>query len=249
MAGGDLRLNIDEFQLLNKYGCRPFPRPEAYTFASSTATSVSNYAFDKTDKARSILIQNSLKKGLKNATIDFSELLKNNLRRALKIKDDCQIIFSPSGTDSSLQIGAITQIMSDKEITHVLVASDETGSGVATALKGCHFENTTALNYPVKKGDKIEGFRDVDLIKVPFRDENGQLKSSSTLDTEIFDAISKTNELGRHIVLHAMDQSKLGYQSPSEEMIGNLNTLDNLSIQIIVDGSQLRLDPIDIRII
>ena len=247
MTGGDLRLNIDEFELLNKYGCRPFPRPEAFTFASSTATSVSNYAFDKTDKVRTILIQNSLKKGLKNATIEFSELLKNNLRRALKIKDDCQIIFSPSGTDSSLQIAAITQIISDKEITHVLVASDETGSGVATALKGCHFENTTALNYPVKQGDHIEGFRDIDLIKIPLKDEKGQLKSSSQLDTEIFASISKTNELGRHIVLHAMDQSKLGYQSPSQEMIGNLNTLDNLSIQIIVDGSQLRLDPIDIR--
>jgi hypothetical protein len=62
MSGGDLRLNIDEFELLNKYGCRPFPRPEALTFASSTATSVSNYAFDKTDKVRTILIQNSLKK-------------------------------------------------------------------------------------------------------------------------------------------------------------------------------------------
>jgi hypothetical protein len=37
------------------------------------------------------------------------------------------------------------------------VASDETGSGVASALK-CHFENTTALNYPVKKGDKIKVF-------------------------------------------------------------------------------------------
>jgi hypothetical protein len=40
-----------------------------------------------------------------------------------------EIIFSPSGTDSSLQIAAITQIISDKDITHVLVASDETGSG------------------------------------------------------------------------------------------------------------------------
>jgi len=30
-------------------------------------------------------------------------------------------------------------------------------------------------------------------------------------------------------------------------MIQNLKTLDNLSIQIIVDGSQVRLDPIDIR--
>ena len=247
MSGGDLRLNIDEFELLNKYGCRPFPRPEAFTFASSTATSVSNFAFDKTDRARTILIQNSLKKGFKNTTLEFSESLKNNLRKALKINDECQIIFSPSGTDSALQLAAITQIVSDKEITHVLVASDETGSGVPAALKGLHFENTTALNHPIKKGEKIEGFRDVDLIEITLRDENGDLKSSAQLDKEVFNAISKTNKLGRHIVLHAMDQSKLGYQSPSTEMIENLNAIDDLSMQIIVDGSQLRLDPRDIQ--
>jgi hypothetical protein len=247
MDGGDLRLNIDEIDLLNKYGCRPFPRPDAFTFSSSTATSVSNFAFDKTDKVRSILIRNSLKNGFKNASIDFSELLKNNLKKIFKLNEESEIIFSPSGTDSSLQIAAITQIFSDKEITHVLVASDETGSGVPSALKGCHFENTTALNFPVKKGDKIEGFRDVDLIKIPFRDENGTLKSSKQLDEEVYDAIYKTNEQGRHIVLHTMDQSKLGYQSPSDELIKRLNTLANLSMQIVVDGSQLRLDPKDIQ--
>ena len=247
MDGGDLRLNIDEIDLLNKYGCRPFPRPDAFTFSSSTATSVSNFAFDKTDKIRSILIRNSLKNGFKNATIDFSELLKNNLKKIFRLNEESEIIFSPSGTDSSLQIAAITQIFSDKEITHVLVASDETGSGVPSALKGCHFENTTALNFPVKKGDKIEGFRDVELIKIPFRDENGALKSSKQLDEEVYDAIYKTNEQGRHIVLHTMDQSKLGYQSPSDELIKRLNTLANLSIQIVVDASQLRLDPKDIQ--
>ena len=247
MAGGDLRLNIDEIDLLNKYGCRPFPRPDAFTFSSSTATSVSNFAFDKTDKVRSILIRNSLKNGFKKATIEFSELLKNNLRKIFKLNEECEIIFSPSGTDSSLQIAAITQIISDKDITHILVASDETGSGVASALKGCHFENTTALNLPIKKGDKIEGFRAVDLIKIPFRDENGALKSSKQLDDEVFQAVSKTNELGRHIVLHTMDQSKLGYQSPTDKCIKKLNNLTNLSLQIIVDGSQLRLDPKDIQ--
>lgn len=247
MDGGDLRLNIDEIDLLNKYGCRPFPRPDAFTFSSSTATSVSNFAFDKTDKVRSILIRNSLKNGFKNATIEFSELLKNNLKKIFKLNEESEIIFSPSGTDSSLQIAAITQIFSDKEITHVLVASDETGSGVPSALKGCHFENTTALNFPVKKGDKIEGFRDVDLIKIPFRDENGALKSSKQLDEEVYDAIYKTNEQGRHIVLHTMDQSKLGYQSPSDELIKRLDTLSKLSIQIVVDASQLRLDPKDIQ--
>ncbi|MBD0779576.1 hypothetical protein HPE56_17380 [Maribacter sp. ANRC-HE7] len=247
MDGGDLRLNIDEIDLLNKYGCRPFPRPEAFTFASSTATSVSNYAFDKTDKVRSILIRNSLKNGFEKTTIEFSELLKNNLRKVFKLYDGCEIIFSPSGTDSALQIAAITQIVSQNDITHVLVASDETGSGVPAALKGCHFENTTALNHPVKKGDKIEGFRDVDVIKITFRDEKGALKSTKQLDDEVFNAISKTNALGRHVVLHTMDQSKLGYQSPSDELIQRLNTLDKLSMQIIVDGSQLRLDPKDIK--
>mgnify|MGYP000891142371 CR=1 FL=1 len=247
MDGGDLRLNIDEINLLNKYGCRPFPRPEAFTFASSTATSVSNFAFDKTDKVRSILIGNSLKNGFKNATIEFSELLKNNLKKIFNINDECEIIFSPSGTDSALQIAAITQIISKKEITHVLVASDETGSGVPAALKGCHFENTTALNYPVKKGDKIEGFRPVDLIKIPFKDENGGLKSAKQLDKEVFDAVSKTNELGKHVVLHTMDQSKLGYQSPSEELLKKLSTLKNLSMQVIVDSAQLRMDPRDIQ--
>jgi hypothetical protein len=247
MSGGDLRLNIDEIQLLNKYGCRPFPRPDAFTFASSTASSVSNFAYDKTDKVRSILIRNSLKNGFKKATIEFSELLKSNLRKIFKLSEECEIIFSPSGTDSALQIAAITQIISDKEITHILVASDETGSGVASALKGCHFENTTALNHPIKKGDRIEGFRDVDLIKIPFRDENGALKSTQQLDNEVYNAVSKTNELGRHVVLHTMDQSKLGYQSPSDELIKKLNTLDSVSIQIIVDCSQLRLDPKDIQ--
>ena len=247
MAGGDLRLNIDEIDLLNKYGCRPFPRPEAFTFASSTATSVSNFAFDKTDKVRSILIGNSLKNGFEKTTIEFSELLKNNLRKIFKLYEGCEIIFSPSGTDSALQIAAITQIVCDGDITHVLVASDETGSGVPAALKGCHFENTTALNHPVQKGNKIEGFRDVDLINIPFRDENGALKSTSQLDEEVFKAISKTNELGRHVVLHIMDQSKLGYQSPSDELIQKLNSLDKLSMQIIVDGSQLRLDPKDVK--
>ncbi|MBE0392257.1 hypothetical protein [Flavobacterium sp. PL002] len=247
MSGGDLRLNIDEIHLLNKYGCRPFPRPDAFTFASSTASSVSNFAFDKTDKVRSILIRNSLKNGFKKATIEFSELLKSNLRKIFKLNEECEIIFSPSGTDSALQIAAITQIISDKEITHILVASDETGSGVAAALKGCHFENTTALNIPIKKGDRIEGFRDVEVIKIPFRDENGALKSPTQLDKEVFDAVAKTKELGRHVVLHTMDQSKLGYQAPTDELIKKLNTLEDLSMQIIVDGSQLRLDPKDIQ--
>ena len=247
MSGGDHRLNIDEANLLNKYGCRPFPRPEAFTFASSTATSVSNYAFDKAEKSRSILINKSLLDTFEIATNKYSELLKSNLRDALEINDQCEIIFSPSGTDSSLQIAAITQIISTKKITHVLVGSDETGSGVPAALKGLHFETNTALGVPIKKGDKIEGFRDVELAAITLRDENGDLKSDNQLDEEVFNAVTEAGKTGRHIVLHGMDQSKLGYQSPSSKMIKKIEGLKELSLQIIIDGSQLRLDPKDIN--
>ncbi|KAB1069455.1 hypothetical protein F6U93_03845 [Tamlana haliotis] len=248
MSGGDHRLNIDEVALLNKYGCRPFPRPDAFTFASSTATSVSNFAFDKTDKVRRILIKNSLKNGFEKTAVEFSELLKNNLKTIFKINEASEIIFSPSGTDSSLQIAAISQIVTNKDISHILVASDETGSGVATALKGCHFENTSALSYAVKKGDKIEGFRDVDVVKIPFRDDNGKLKSTAQLDTEVLEAIKKTTDLGRYAVLHVMDHSKLGYRSPSENMMHDLTKFKSSSLQIIVDAAQLRLDATDIQV-
>jgi hypothetical protein len=89
MAGGDLRLNIDEIHLLNKYGCRPFPRPEAFTFCP-LPSSVSNFAFDKTDKVRSILISNS--KTVLRAQ-QFSELLKTSLRKIFKLNEECEIIF------------------------------------------------------------------------------------------------------------------------------------------------------------
>ncbi len=248
MSGGDYRLNIDEEELLNKYGCRPFPRPEAFTFASSTATSVSNYAFDKTEKARTDLIKKSLKKGLIPASDNFSEKLKINLENALEMNDNNQIIFSPSGTDSALQIAAITQIVSpDKEITHVLVASDESGSGVPGALNGKHFEHNTALNIPVIKGEMIEGFSEVDVVKILLRDENGILKSFKDVDQEVYDSILEAGKKNRHVVLHTMDQSKLGYQSPSEDLISKLEEIKDLSLQIIVDASQLRLDATDIN--
>lgn len=247
MSGGDLRLQIDEEELLNKYGCRPFPRPEAFTFASSTATSVSNYAFNKTEKARTDLIAASLSKGKIEASFDFSELLKSDLKRVLKLKKDCEIIFSASGTDSALQIAGITQIVTKNKITHVLVGSDETGSGVSAALKGRHFETTTALGLPIKKGEQIEGFRDVEVVEIPFRSNKGILKTAIELDDEVFEAITKANNLGKYLVLHVMDQSKLGYQAPSETLIDKLNKMDGLSLQIIVDGSQMRLDPKDIN--
>ena len=175
MSGGDVRLNIDEENLLNVYGCRPFPRPEAFTFASSTATSISNYAYNNAEKARVKLIKKSLNKGLREGALQFSNKLKSKLSTFFNLGNEGEIIFSPSGTDSALQIAAITQVVVKKDITHIVVASDETGSGVSLALSGSHFANNTALLHDVVKGERIEGFRDVDVVNIPLRDGDGEL--------------------------------------------------------------------------
>ncbi len=247
MSGGDVRLNIDDKNLLNVYGCRPFPRPEAFTFASSTATSISNYAYNRAEKARVKLIKNSLKNGLKRGAQQFSEKLKVQLSNVFNLGNEGEIIFSPSGTDSALQIGAIAQVITEKSITHIVVASDETGSGVSLAVSGSHFAKNTALGHETVKGERINGFRDVKVLEIPLRDGVGDLKTSEVLDEEVLSAVKRCHSNGDYIVLHVVDQSKLGYQAPSPEAIEEAKNIENKLLQVVIDASQLRIDSEDIN--
>jgi hypothetical protein len=57
-----------------------------------------------------------------------------------------------------------------KRITHILVvrwSQCRSGFGVVAILKH------NSIEFPKKRGERIEGFRDVNLIEIPFRDENG----------------------------------------------------------------------------
>ena len=51
-AGGDVRLRVDPQTGLNAYGCSHRPRPWAITFASTTASSVSQRAYIAAESAR-----------------------------------------------------------------------------------------------------------------------------------------------------------------------------------------------------
>src|SRR5260370_36594900 len=56
-GGGDPRLTVDPASGVNAYGCRPFPCPDTLSFASSTATSISQPAYDPAAEARQRLIR------------------------------------------------------------------------------------------------------------------------------------------------------------------------------------------------
>lgn len=242
MSGGDVRMNIDPNSLLNVYGCRPFPRPEAFTFASSTATSVSNIAFDETQNQRIALIRDSVKNGLNSAYRSLQNTLQLGIRKALNIQEKNDIILAPSGTDISLMFAGLCQSAYSKHIKHILVASDETGSGVGMALQGHHFANTTAFNVPSEKDTLIEGFRRVRVDQIPLRDESGLLKDTVSLENEIHALISSAMSEGEQAILHVMDQSKLGYASPSFEFVQSAMEEFGEDLLVMVDNSQLRMD-------
>src|SRR5690606_11732685 len=245
MRGGDLRLNVDPVKLLNKYGCRPFPRPEALTFASSTATSVSNVAFSRTEVKRQFLIESGLQNGLTRTMKKFAAHLKKKIKKTLTLPDDSTLILAPSGTDTSLQVAGICQSIFTKKIVHILVASDESGSGVPMALKGLHFSDRTALNFKVTKGEPIPGFEPAEVILLTLRDVDGNLKSSEEVDNEVEEAIVKALDQDHQPVLHIMDQSKLGYSAPSPAYLSHLDSTYGDRILKIVDNSQLRMDQED----
>jgi hypothetical protein len=241
MSGGDQRLTIDTATLLNKYGCRPFPRPEAYTFASSTATSVSNIAFDLTQKHRERLILDAFKHGLYDTFLRQQVVLVQRLKEVLNISKKAAVVLAPSGTDIALLFAGICQASTEKPIAHILVASDETGSGVPAALRGTHFADTSALMQNVQKGEMVKGFRNADVLEITIRSADGSLKSSNQLDLEIKQTIVRALDQGKQVVLHVMDQSKLGYASPSEVAIEEIRHSFGNQVWINVDNSQLRM--------
>src|SRR5699024_7599009 len=134
-----------------------------------------------------------------------------------------------------------------KKITHVLVAADETGSGVPLALKGKHFSDRTARNFQVQKEATIKGFKETDVTPLKLRDENGQITPTDTNDNEVMQAVKTAFEKGTQPVLHVMDQSKMGYSAPSEQCLGQLREEYGDQLVVLIDNSQLRMDQSDIK--
>lgn len=241
MSGGDKRLKIDRKHLLNKYGCTPFPRPKAYSFASSTATSISNIAFTQTEEKRETLIQDCFTKGFEATISAYADQLKNRLQHALDLPQGTEVILGPSGTDIALLFAGLCQSIFSKKLVHILVASDETGSGVPAALLGQHFSDRSSQEVKVQKGAPIKGFEEVEMIAIPLRKEDGQLKTNLELDREVEEAFDRVLAEEKQPILHVMNQSKLGYTAPSANCLLRMEETYKEDFFALIDNSQMRM--------
>ena len=248
VLGGDHRLVVDQNTQLNGYGCRPFPRPEAITFSSSTATSISKYAYDFVEQRRQHFISEAIGGGVQTAVAGLAQEVRDGICSQLGIGDNlAEVVIAASGTDSFLIAQGLTRLISDSPITTLIIGVEESGSGVKLALQERHFADDTALSDTVQKGQPIStGNSHERQIDIPVRDRSGNAIPTRVLDGQVLDLVVANVEAGNYVVVHAMNHSKLGYSGPSKALLVELKRTFGPKVCIVVDACQMRLDREDI---
>ncbi len=243
LTGGDGRLAVSPADQFNAYGCRPFPRPEAHAFASSTASTISERAYARAERARESLIEATLSVGIEEAFDRRLEAMRAELKNILNISGSgVEIVFAPSGTDSQLHGLFAARAVLAGPITSIVVAADQTGSGTALTAGGRHFSDRTALNTHVEKGEAIAGLADgIETVHVDVRDGAGELRDLATLDAAVEDMVARAIARGRRVVLQAMDRSKFGWRAPSQDCLKAICARWPNAVQVVIDACQARL--------
>lgn len=242
-AGGDSRLAINPASGLNEYGCQPSPCPETLSFSSSTATSISERAFDRAQAAREGLMRSAIDVGIDAAFDERIEELRDELRFFLGLTPAiADVVFSPSGTDSQLQALFLARALLGPELVTVVVASDQTGSGTVNTARGCHFSAATANGSQVQKGEPIAGLAQaVTSVALPLFGETGQARCHTASDLMVIDAVERAVARGGKVLLQVMDASKFGWRAPSDECLDTITARWPDDVQIVVDACQMRL--------
>jgi len=242
-SGGDPRLTINPASGLNEYGCQPFPCPDTLSFSSSTATSISQRAYDRAQNAREVLMQSAIAVGIEAAFDQRIEAMRDELRACLGLsRANADVVFSPSGTDSQLQALFLTRALLGPTLTTVVVAADQTGSGTVNTARGCHFSAETASGNRVRKGEPIEGLaHSVDSVALRLFDETGQARSQTASDSLVFGAVERSVASGSSVLLQVMDSSKFGWRAPSDQCLDEIAARWPGQVQIVVDACQMRL--------
>lgn len=219
-------------------------------FSSSTASSLSERGFGGAEKARQALVS-SLLNGADRiiAQRNLVEKTRHAIAQIYSLPSSENVLLAASGTDCELAVLAIASIKAQgRPISNILVAPEETGSGVPLAAAGCHFASDAAGAKTVRKGELIAGFpKDTRLLGVAIRDASGAPRSLDEIDADCQALARIEVAQGRHVILHQLDMSKTGLVGPSPELLESLSAELGEHLDIVVDACQARLEPLRIQ--
>jgi hypothetical protein len=250
-AGGDDRLRINENTGLNSYGCSPRPRPWAVTFASTTASSISEYAFAESERLRQKMIQAICDNSFDAFISDEYTKVRREILHALQLEDmqGVELAFTSSGTDAELLSLFLSVSGGPEIVTNVMVGPEETGSGVLLAASGRHFMRTTPLGGVVERELPVEGIptERVRLVEIPLRHNDGAFLESAELDSRVVTLVRKLIASGGRVLLHTIDSSKTGLTAPNMSTVCRLKEEYGDALDVVVDACQFRASNNKIR--
>jgi hypothetical protein len=239
-CGGDPRLMLDPISRLNDYGCGPSPLPRILSFSSSTASTISERAYERAGLAREELMRSAIAVGLEDALETRIEGMRAELKGHLALPaEKVDVVFSPSGTDSQLHALFLARLLLGPRLTTIIVGSDQTGSGTTFTARGRHFSRFTANGATVRKDTPVAGLA-CDSVMVPIADPSG-LKPRADIDLVVLDAIETAVAGGARVLLHIMDASKFGWRAPSQSCLDEITRRWRDQVLVVVDACQMRL--------
>ncbi len=125
-------------------------------------------------------------RGSKRRSKSRIEELRAELRATLRISEETEIVFAPSGTDGALFAVFLARALLGAPIDNIMMVSDETGRGIPFASIGRHFSICTALGNSVMKGEPVEGLpRGMASLGFSGRDVEGAPVDTAQIDKTV----------------------------------------------------------------
>ncbi|HSQ58166.1 MAG TPA: pyridoxal-dependent decarboxylase [Gemmata sp.] len=244
-TGGDTRLEVDPQTRMSKYGCRAQPVADLASFGSCTATTISAQTFAATEQVRQRLVSAAVRGDFRREFIAEMEQVKRGVIELCGAAElpGTEVILCSSGTDAELHSVCLTAGASPHKLINIVIAPDETGTGVPEAAAGRHFSTRTPFGMSVKKGELVRGCRAeaIDVITVEPRDAAGSLRSIEAIDRDVEAKVESAVRHGQ-CLLHVLDVSKTGWGAPSLPAVKKLAERFGDRLTVVVDACQARLD-------
>jgi glutamate/tyrosine decarboxylase-like PLP-dependent enzyme len=251
VSGGGSRLRLDPKTGRNAYGSAPRPRPEALALASSTASTISPLAYEAAEATRVALLSAALSGRLEETIALEFEQVKRRLLLACGFDpcDGVEVVLTPSGTDAEFATVHLARGRADTSLVNIVIAPDETGSGVQHSALGRHFSPQTPQGTEVASGAALAGLHEaaIGLNTVEIRNRQGKPRHLAEIDAAVERLALDALRTGAHCLIHVLDCSKTGLQAPSFDLARRLRERHAGRVGIVVDACQMRLGKAQLR--
>ena len=140
------------------YGCAP-AAPEVLAFGSSTASTISPQAYAAADTLRQQLIE-AARTGDLDAALDRAiAAIRRGILEVCGAADlpGVEVVLTPSGTDGEYAALHLARGGSNRALVNIVIAPEETGSGVLAAAQGRHFSHVTPSGAAVQPDARSRG--------------------------------------------------------------------------------------------